>query len=142
MLVLWTFPPFVALSHPVGRANCDKSEGRATARATSMRQPDLRGLAKKVSERQPVVLVADQRRAIIAARDASDISEFPNALRAGALQICCNCSKFTFAADPAAPDQCALLREEVWPFVPFTCGTFTLSKDPVAPQYVPEEARC
>jgi tetratricopeptide (TPR) repeat protein len=44
---------------------------RATARATSVRQPDLKQLAAKVTGRQPVVLVADRCRAIIAARDAS-----------------------------------------------------------------------
>ena len=69
--------------------------------------------------------------ALIAARDASDISEFSNALRAGALSVCCNCAHFTFAADPAAPGQCALLREEVWPFVPFTCRTFAPAAEPV-----------
>lgn len=103
-----------------------------------MRQPDLRGLAKKVSGRQPTVLVADQLRAIIAARDASDISEYANALRAGALAVCCNCAHFTFAADPAAPGQCAHLREEVFAFVPFTCRTFRVAKEPVAPKFAPE----
>jgi hypothetical protein len=76
--------------------------------------------------------------AVIAARDASDISEFPNALRTGALQLCCNCAHFTFAADPAAPGQCAQLREEVMAFVPFTCRIFALAREPVATRYLPE----
>jgi hypothetical protein len=107
-----------------------------------MRQPYLRGLAKKVSERQPVVLVADQRRAIIAARDASDISELKNALRTGALSICCNCVHFTFAADPGGPGQCAYLRQEVMAFVPFTCQTFSVAKEPIAPKLRSEPAQC
>lgn len=51
-------------------------------------------LAARVTERQPITLRADRKRAIIAVRDAAPLADFREALRLGRQVICGNCSRF------------------------------------------------
>jgi len=103
-----------------------------------MRQPDLRQLAARVTERQPVVLEADRRRATIAAREAAPLADFQAGLVLGQLVICGNCSSFAVGADPATLGHCRRYSTESWPFVPFACAGFTASPKPAAPAFVPD----
>lgn len=77
---------------------------------------------------------AERRDAIKAASAAAPLADFREALALGRLHICANCSRFTFAADPAQMGNCRR-HGEVWPFVPFQCPDFSLSAKPVAPAY-------
>jgi hypothetical protein len=101
-----------------------------------MRQPNLRELAARVTDRQRLALDADRRRAIIVARDAAPLADFRQALLLGRLVICGNCSRFEFGAPPAGTGTCTRWQVEAFPFVPFWCAGFELSKTPTAPAFV------
>lgn len=79
------------------------------------------------------------RRAIIAAREASDLARFREALMLGRLCLCGNCKRFSF--DPADPRMGECARHgEAQAFVPFDCPDYLLSDEPTAPAYVAKAA--
>lgn len=52
------------------------------------------------------------------------LREFEAALKRGRVVICGQCSRFTFAGQPADLGHCGQFAVEAWPFVPFQCGGF------------------
>jgi hypothetical protein len=96
----------------------------ATTHAKTVRQPSLKELAAKVCERQPAILAADRRRAIIAAREAAFLPDFKHALQAGKLVVCCNCAHFKFNENPAAMGHCEKFNDKCAPFAAFWCAGF------------------
>jgi hypothetical protein len=103
-----------------------------------MRQADLRALAAKVTERQPVTLASDRRAAIIRARDSADLASCRDALVLGRLHVCCNCTAFAFGNDPAGLGRCQRFSVDTAPFVPFWCAGFEPSRRAVTPDYLPD----
>ncbi len=56
------------------------------------------------------------------------LREFKDALKAGRLVICAQCTQFTFDREPAGLGQCGQYRSEAWPFAPFVCDGFERRK--------------
>jgi hypothetical protein len=56
------------------------------------------------------------------------LREFQQALQAGVLVVCFQCSQFTFGAEPTGLGRCERYQIESWPFAPFKCERFERRK--------------
>jgi hypothetical protein len=91
--------------------------------------------------RELAVEAAGREQAIAAARDTVPLSEYRAALILGRLQLCGNCSRYTFGQDPASAGTCALHGEGLLAFaMPFGCRDFGASRVPAAAAYLPDLA--
>ena len=91
------------------------------------------------------VAVADRRlrdqefrRAIIAGRDAAGLNYWRASLLLGRLDLCGNCSRYTFGLDPAGAGTCSVHGDGLLAFaMPFDCRDFKVSPTPTAPAHLP-----
>jgi hypothetical protein len=100
-----------------------------------MRQLSLRELAEKVTERLPVTLAVERDGVIRAAsaRASQTLAHFREALLLSRLDLCGNCSHYTFGPDPAAAGACTIHGDGLLAFVmPFDCRYFTVSLRPAS----------
>jgi hypothetical protein len=100
-----------------------------------VRRPSLKELARGVASRQPLSGDAAVRLAL----EAASLAEYRAALILGRLHLCGNCSRYTFASDPASAGACAIHGDGLLAFaMPFGCRDFAASTTPAAPEYLPD----
>jgi hypothetical protein len=104
-----------------------------------MRQPSLRELAEKVTERAPATLAVERAGAIRAATASPALAHFRVALTLGRLHLCGNCAHFAFGPEPAGPGLCSIHGDGLLAFaMPFDCRDFAVSNAPTAPDFLPK----
>jgi hypothetical protein len=102
-----------------------------------MRQPSLRELAEKVTERAPVTLAAERDGAIRSATASPALARFREALTLGRLHLCGNCARYTFGPEPAGAGTCSIHGDGLLAFaMPFGCRGFRVSERPPAPDFL------